>query len=127
MEPYLKADAARERHAYEEGEGELKTVLQNVPQPDTYGARFLYEYCLARIYFEQKRFDEAKTHLDAALGSPSRDAETLPWAYYGLALFAQGTHDDSLLRFAVGAVISADAKAGGTTGAAQAARALIKP
>jgi len=127
LEPYLKADAARERHAYEEAEGELKTVLQNVSQPDTYGARFLYEYCLARVYFEQKRFDEAKTHLDAALESPSRDPETLPWAYYGLALFAQGTHDDSLLRFAVNATTSADAVAGGRTGTAHAARALIKP
>src|SRR5215469_10606186 len=127
MKPYLTADAARERHAYEDAERELKTALRNVPEPDTYGARFLYEYCLARVYFEQKRIGEAKMHLDTALESPSRDRETLPWAYYGLALFAQGSQDDSLLRFAVDAATSADASAGGKTGAAQAARALIKP
>lgn len=126
-EPYLKADAARGKHAYQEAEQELKAALRNVPQPDTYGARFLYEYCLARVYFEQNQINDGKMHLDIALESPSRDPDTLPWAYYGLALLAQATHDDALLRFAVDAATSADSAAGGNTGAAQAARALIKP
>lgn len=125
--PYFKADAAREKHDYEEAERELQAALRNVAQPDAYGARFLYEYCLARVYFEQKRINDGKVHLDIALESPSRDPETLPWAYYGLALLAQATDDEGLLRFAVDAATSADTAAGGNTGAPQAAHALIKP
>jgi tetratricopeptide (TPR) repeat protein len=126
-EPYFKADAAREKHAYEEAERELEAALRNVPQPDAYGARFLYEYCLARVYFEQNQVNDGKMHLDIALESPSRDLETLPWAYYGLGLVAQATHDDGLLRFAVEAATSADSVAEVKTGAAEAAHALIKP
>ena len=125
--PYLKADVARQKHAYEEAERELEAALRSVPQPDTYGARFLYEYCLARVYFEQNRINDGKMHLDIALESPSRDPEALPWAYYGLALLARATHDDGLLRFAVDAATSADSVAEGNTGATQAAHALIKP
>jgi hypothetical protein len=63
-------------------------------------------------------------HLDAALASPTRRAEDLPWAYFRLATLAQAIDDRALLHRAVGDVESADAAAGGESGATAAARAL---
>jgi hypothetical protein len=103
----------------------FKKALGNVPGLDLYGERFLLEYGLARVYADQHKMPEAKVHLDAALASPTRRADTLPWAYYGQALFAKGIKDEGLLRQAVNAAASAEAVAPSPTGAADLARALL--
>lgn len=123
--PSARATLLRIDNKLDEAEAALRTALANLPQPDAHGARFLDESALARVLFEQKKWAEAETHLDAALASPSRDPKILPWVYYRYALVAQALHDDAKLRWAVEASISADAAAGGNTGAAGLARGLL--
>src|SRR5262249_14491598 len=92
---------------------------------DRYSERFLLEYGLARVYVDQKKMKEAKEHLDAALACPTRRADTLPWAYYGYALFAKGLKDEKLLHWAVDATASADTVSPMPSGAAELAQRLL--
>lgn len=108
-----------------EAERELKAILGRAATPDLYAARFFAEYGLGRVYMNQGRWGEARLHLEASLAAPSRRADTLPWVYFFLAQAAKELHDDAALRRAVDAAVSADAAAGGHTGAAGAARALL--
>ncbi|HEX6465500.1 MAG TPA: hypothetical protein VFZ98_13650, partial [Vicinamibacterales bacterium] len=62
----------------------------------------------------------------SALAAPTRDPELLPWQYVGLARVAKGRGDMDAARTSVAEAISADAAAGGHTGAAEAARALLE-
>jgi Peptidase family M1 domain len=108
-----------------EAERELQAILGQGATPDLYAARFFAEYALARVFMNQGRWREAKLHLEASLTSPTRRADTLPWVYFFLAQAAKELGDDATLRWAVDAAIAADAVAGGRTGAAGAARALL--
>jgi hypothetical protein len=74
----------------------------------------------------QKKWEEAEMHLKAALVSPSRRPEELPWVYFRLAQVAKELHDTNLLREAVDGTITADALSGGRTGASAAVRALAE-
>jgi hypothetical protein len=103
----------------------FKDALTKVPAIDLYAERFLLEYGLARVYADQKKMKEAKEHLDAALASPTRRGETLPWAYYGYALYAKALKDEGLLRWAVSAAASADALLPIASGAKELAQALL--
>jgi tetratricopeptide (TPR) repeat protein len=123
--PYFLVNSERERGRLTRAEEMFKKALGNVPALDRYGERFLLEYGLARVLADQHKMPEAKAHLDAALASPTRRADTLPWAYYGQALFAKGIKDELLLRQAVNAAASAEAVAPLPTGAADLARALL--
>jgi hypothetical protein len=83
------------------------------------------EYGFARVLFEKNKLNEAKMLLENALVRPTRRAEILPWVYFGLALVAKQSNDETKLRWAVEAAIVADQAAEGNTGAAETARALL--
>jgi hypothetical protein len=123
--PAIRAMEKSFRGSHAEAESELKAILDHVPTPDLYAARFFAEYGLARVFMNQGRWKEAKLHLEASLASPTRRADTLPWVYFFLAQAAKELGDDSTLRRAVEAAVSADAAVGGRTGASGAARALL--
>jgi tetratricopeptide (TPR) repeat protein len=123
--PYFLADLERDDGRLARAEGMFKEALVNVPALDLYGDRFLLEYGLARVYADQKKTKQAKEHIDAALASPTRRADTLPWVYYGYALYAKELKDEGLLRWAVNAAASADAVAPMPSGAADLARTLL--
>ncbi len=84
--------------------------------PDAYGARFMLEYGWARVFIVQKKWIEAKTHLEAALASPSRRADQLPFVYLQLARVAKQLNDTATLRRAIDGALTADANVGGCSG-----------
>ena len=120
MAAYLRSNIERDA-----AESILKKALEQQIEPDLYGSRFLLEMGLGQFYLGQNKFQEARSHLEAAVASPSRRANVLPWAYFYLAKAAQGTNDKEAVRRAVDAAIAADAAVGGKTGVTRQARALI--
>jgi tetratricopeptide (TPR) repeat protein len=124
LAPAMRATLMRLEGKLDDARHGLESALRAVPSPDIYGARFALEFALARVYLNERNWREARAHLDAALASPTRRAEDLPWAYFRLATLAQAIDDRALLHRAVGDVESADAAAGGESGATAAARAL---
>lgn len=125
--PYVRANRLRESGQHAEAEAILREALAKVPIVDPHASGFLFDYGLARVLFEQGKVDEARGLVDNALRRPTRDAATLPWLYFGVALVAKGAGDAEALRWAVDAAVAADAAAGGATGAAEEARALLPP
>ena len=125
MAAYRRANTKLADGQHDEAAKEFKAGLEQAPTPDLYGVRFMLEYGLAKALFSQNRFAEAKGQLQAALANPTRRAETLSWAYLQLAPIAKKLNDQSTLRWAVDAATTADAAAGGRTGAAEQARRLL--
>jgi Peptidase family M1 domain len=123
MGPYLQADRLREQRELVAAESLL--AAWRVPDSDLSGACFLKELGLARLAGDRRNIEGARQHLDGSLACPVRPARMLPWAYFGYAFLAQATKNDSLLRWAVGAVRAADAAAGGHTGAPEAVERLL--
>jgi tetratricopeptide (TPR) repeat protein len=124
--PGLHAASLRDSGKLDEAEALLRKALEDIPQPDKYGARFWDEYGLARIFIERMNWREARLYLDAALDAPSRDPSILPWVYYRYATVAQFLNDDAKLHWAVQATVEADALVPGGTGAPRFARALLE-
>ncbi|HEX8161245.1 MAG TPA: M1 family aminopeptidase [Pyrinomonadaceae bacterium] len=123
---YTRANKLRSEGKNDEAQAVLAAALAHTPVPDLYDAEFLLRYSLARSLVAQKKWGEARAQLEAALASPTRRPNLLPWAYYLLARTAKELHDEAALRRAVEAATSADAAAGGHTGATGAAQALLK-
>ena len=108
--------------------------LDSVPANDTHGLRYLLEYGLGWMHLNAGRWDEAKTHMQSALASPSLPATNgsacrapggncaVPWGYYVLAKAAQQLGDSALLCQAVSRAVAADTAS--RWGAGQQARAL---
>ena len=107
--PALRADYLCDTGALDEAEASLRKTLDQIPRPDSYGARFSAEFVLAKVFIKRKNWHEAETHLDAALMSPSRDTANLQWLYYDYAKVAQALKDDAKLRWAVDATAGTDA------------------
>jgi len=122
---YYMAGNEREQGKLAEAEGRLKKGLNQLTEPDLNGARFMYEYGLAQISSQRKMPKEARKHLEAALASPTRRADKLPWVYVELARTAKETNDEITLLAAVHAAIAAS-EIIGQAEAANAARALLK-
>lgn len=122
--PYTKADVKQSQGQATEAYREFAAALERVPEQDRYGLRFMLEYGLAQILIDQNKMGEAKTHIQAALASPTRRADVLPWVYVQLATVAKKLNDEATLRWAVNAVVTADTAAGGRTGAVEQARSL---
>jgi aminopeptidase N len=122
---HIQARGEREKKQYEAAEKILLEALAKEPEPDIYGARFTLRVALGQLFLDQKKFAEAKAHLESALASPSRRAEVLPWAYLYLAQAANGLKDTATLKYAVEGAISAETALGGDTGAASEARSLL--
>ena len=108
-----------------DGEVSRINALEQETAPDLYGARFTLELGLGQLLLAQNKFAEARKHLEAAIASPSRRANVLPWAYFYLARVAKELNDEELLRRAVNDAITADANVGGRTGVSRQARALL--
>jgi aminopeptidase N len=121
----LLARAERDKKAYEAAEKILREALAREPEADLYGARFTLHLALGQLFLDQKKYAEAKVHLYAALSSPSRRAEMLPWAYLSLAQAAKALNDDETLKYAVDGAIAAESAIGGDSGAASEARGLL--
>ena len=122
---YYMAGNEREQGKLAEAEGRLKEALNQMTEPDLNGARFMYEYGLGQISSQRKMPKEAREHLKAALASPTRRADKLPWVYVELGRIAKETNDEITLLAAVHAAI-ASSEIIGQAEAANAARALLK-
>jgi aminopeptidase N len=122
---HIQARVERDKKQYEVAEKILREALAKEPYTDIYGARFTLEVAFGQLFLDQKRFAEAKSHLERALLSPSRRAEMLPWAYLYLAQAAKGLNDAATLKYAVDGAISAESALGGEFGAAGEARSLL--
>jgi hypothetical protein len=122
---HIQARVERDKKQYDAAEKILREALAREPDTDLYGARFTLRVAFGQLFLDQKKFAEAKTHLELALTSPSRRAEMLPWAYLYLAQAAKGLNDTATLKYAVDGAISAEAALGGDSGAASEARSLL--
>lgn len=123
--PALRAFQLSDAGKFNEAESVLRQALTNLPQPDGDGARYWAEYALAYMYTAKKDWAEAQRHFDAAISAPSRDPDTLPFLFYKYAQLAKNMHDNTKLRWAVDAAVSADAANGGKAGAKYWAPLLI--
>lgn len=121
----LRARGERDQKRYDEAEKILREALEKESDPDIYGARFSIEVALGQLFAEQKKFAEAKNHLQTALARAARRADILPWAYLSLAKAAKELNDEATLKSAVSGAIAAEAALGGDTGAASEARSLL--
>jgi hypothetical protein len=124
--PYTRGDLKLSQGNLDEAYQQFLAGLEQVPELDRYGLRFMLEYGLAAVLMEKDKMDEAKVHIEAALVSPMRRAETLPWVYVQLATAAKKLNDEATLRWAVKAVAAADAAAGGRTGAVEEVRTILQ-
>ncbi|HEV8587943.1 MAG TPA: M1 family aminopeptidase [Pyrinomonadaceae bacterium] len=116
---YTKGDIKFWRGQNEEAIREFQAGLEQVSAPDHYGLRFLFEYGIARALTSQDKFADAKEHIQAALASPVKRKDVLPWAYVQQATIALRMNDEVTFQKAIKAAIIADAKAGGTGAADQ--------
>ncbi|MDQ3253369.1 MAG: hypothetical protein M3R15_05580 [Acidobacteriota bacterium] len=124
MGAYLRSNIEREQGKFDAAEKLLRDALAQETTPDLYGARFTLELGLGQLLLSQNKFADAREHLEAAIASPSRRANVLPWAYFYLARVAKELNDVILLRRAVDGAITADDNVGGRTGVSRQARAL---
>ena len=121
----VRAGGERYGKRYEEAEKILREALEKESDLDLYGARFILEAALGQLLAEQKKFAEAKSYLQTALGRVARRAESLPTVYLSLAKVAKELNDEATLKYAVSGAIAAEAALGGDTGAASEARSLL--
>jgi hypothetical protein len=99
-------------------------ATKSAPVPDLYAIGYLGEFGLGRLAFLDKRMEDAKKHLNAALMSPGRPTDGVASAYFELARVAKALGDGALLRFAVDGVVTSEAIAR-TSGLTGPARALL--
>lgn len=123
---YTRANRKRMEGKFGEAQEEFRAALGRITAPDLYGAEFMLRYGLARALISQQKWGEARVQLEAAVASPTRQAEVLPRAYLQLARAAKELKDEPALRRAADAAISADAAVGGRTGVAREAGLLVK-
>jgi tetratricopeptide (TPR) repeat protein len=124
LAPYTKGDLKLWQGQSEEAIREFNAGMSRIPEPDEHGLRFLLEYGLARAFTDQQKYTEAREHILAALQSPVRPREILPWAYVQLATIAQKSKDQTTFKLALDGVIAAEANAGRRTGAVDQALTL---
>jgi predicted Zn-dependent protease len=120
------ASLERNKKQFDVAEKILREALDQVTDPDRYGARFTLLVSLGQVFLEQKKFAEAKAQLYQALANPSRRPQVLPRAYLYLAQAAKGLNDEATLRFAVNSAIAAEASIGAREITPEARRLLEK-
>jgi hypothetical protein len=90
----------------------LRGALTHVPEPDVVAYAFTTHLGLAGLLLDRGMADSARRHAEAALVSPTRDAELLSLAYARLALAAQQTGDLAAFQRGVRGAVAADSAAG---------------
>ena len=126
LAPYWRAAAKRWTGDYDGAERELRAGLDHVPDPDTFGTRFMLEYGLGRTFAARGNQQEARRYYERAVACPTSVPEILPTAWLELARLAKTAGDAQAVRRAVDQVIRADAAAGGSTGTVGPANALLQ-
>lgn len=106
--PYTKASRTLSEGKYAQAHEEFKSALRTVPLPDLYGLQFMLEYGRGMVFYNEKKWADARLHFMAALASPSRRAELLPRLYFRLAQVCKELQDEDALRWAVNSTITAD-------------------
>jgi len=124
--PALRAFRLSDSGKQADAEALLQKALTELPRTDAYGGRFWTEYGLGYVSMAKKDWIAAQRHLDAALASPVRDAETLPWLYWRYAQVARNLDVDAPTRaYIIDATASADAAVGSTSAAPYLVRMML--
>jgi aminopeptidase N len=105
---------------------EGQRAVANVPALDRYGERFMLEWILGEVALRQQQWDLARTHLEAALESPSRRPYPQMWVYFDLATAARHLNDTALLANTLAGAISTDALAPRPSGILGAVRGVVE-
>lgn len=126
LAPALHAQMAFWSGKLDDAKEECNRTLSNLVTPDLYGQRFLLEWFLGDISMQERQWESAKTHLEAALASPSRRPYDQMWIYLNLAIIGKELHDVTLLREVVNGAASTEALSGGRSGKVPAVRAIAK-
>lgn len=125
LAPYTQASRTLSEGKFSQADEEFSAALARVSEPDIYGARFMLEYGQAMVYYNEKKWGEARTHLMAALASPSRRADQLSRLYLRLAEINKELRDEAALRRAVEQAVGADSVSGRPTDLTRRALALL--
>jgi hypothetical protein len=125
LAPVVQASYARVSGKLDEAMTEFEDARRKIPSPDPHGFEFLVEVGLARILAGRGDWAGAKSHLLAALASPTRDPEVLPVVYLRLVTAAQNLGDRDLVIAAARGAVSADAMLSTPTGVGESARRLL--
>jgi len=99
--PYLKSHELLIANKLGEAEELLRKALETLPANDAYAARFLNEFRLADVLAREKKWDEARPHIEAALAAPTRRADILPYAFLRYASIAKVLKDEATARRAI--------------------------
>lgn len=132
LAPYNKAYwkgqlAEQQQFSWDEINEEYQKAIDAAAGPDPDGKLFTLEYGWARVLITQKKWSEAKAHIETALKSPVKHVDILPRAYLLLAKAAKELGDESTLRWAVNAAIKSDIPGGKNTDSiSEQARALLQ-
>lgn len=98
---------------------EIAGLLDTIETPDLVGLAFALHHDLARVHQYEQRWPPALAELRAAVSSPVRPRDELPWVYASLALAASKVGDLETMRTASTAARTADALATAPTGAVE--------
>lgn len=103
----------------QEAVGLFEESIKNLTHPDTHGLQFRLHYGYSQALMDLNRLEDARKNAEAALRSPVRRADLLPWVYLHLATLAEKLNDSALFCYAYRSTVASDLEAGGHTGAAQ--------
>jgi tetratricopeptide (TPR) repeat protein len=115
----------RSDNKMDEARAAYQRALRAAPAHDRFGVAFQAQKGLGTIAIIKGKWEEAKTHLLAAVSEPNPPERDLPWAYQALAQAAKNLKDAALLKRAVAGAVSADARLALPTGAGIAAERLL--
>jgi tetratricopeptide (TPR) repeat protein len=124
--PYTKGRARLNEGDYKGAEEAFRAGLQTLAVPDPFNAGYLLENGMGIVAMNDKRWAEARVHLEAAIARPTRLATALPLTYQRLARVFRELQDDAAACRAVENATSADAAIGFTTGVAEAVRPALE-
>jgi hypothetical protein len=101
-------------------------ALKELREPDPFAAGYQLHAAMGAILASERRWAEARVHLEAGLARPTRVPDRVPLTYLRLANVARELGDAALMRRSAEMAISTDAAVGNRSGAAAQARALLE-
>ena len=105
--PYMKSRELIIANKLAEAEEVLRNAMKALPANDPYAARFLTEYRLADVLAREKKWEEARPHIEAAIAAPTRRPEILPTVFLRYASIAKELKDEATARRAINDGLSA--------------------